>query len=274
MNSKNIIENVPRESESFRDKSASELREMLDRELSKPDKQIDYGLVDRLTTSVLEAEGRKRLAVDVDDELDKFRNRVSERNRKFFLPKWAVSLSVACAVLFCANCISVSAWSMNIFKALVNFVQGGVLIGFEDRQEESVIELPTSENDKYGIREKCAEYSVYPLVPEYLPDGFQLSDITIDDENTFTLLVFSYVSGKRKISISYTKYHDSKDIPSILVPSDTHNITEKEINGQTMYILEEDNQFTATFLKNDIMYLIFTDRLEYKENDKIIKSLV
>ena len=28
MNSKNIIENVPRESESFRDKSASELREM------------------------------------------------------------------------------------------------------------------------------------------------------------------------------------------------------------------------------------------------------
>lgn len=274
MNSKNIIENVPRESESFRDKSASELREMLDRELSKPDKQIDYGLVDRLTTSVLEVEGRKRLAVDVDDELDKFRNRVSKRNRKFFLPKWAVSLSVACIVLFCANCISVSAWSMNIFKALVDFVQGGVLIGFEDRQEESVIELPTSENDKYGIREKCAEYGVYPLVPEYLPDGFQLSDITIDDENTFTLLVFSYVSGKRKISISYTKYHDSKDIPSILVPSDTHNITEKEINGQTMYILEEDNQFTATFLKNDIMYLIFTDRLEYKENDKIIKSLV
>ena len=274
MNSKNIIENVPRESESFRDKSASELREMLDRELSKPDKQIDYGLVDRLTTSVLEAEGRKRLAVDVDAKLDKFRNRVSERNRKFFLPKWAVSLSVACAVLFCANCISVLAWSMNIFKALVDFVQGGVLIGFEDRQEESVIELPTSENDKYGIREKCAEYGVYPLVPEYLPDGFQLSDITIDDENTFTLLVFSYVSGKRKISISYTKYHDSKDIPSILVPSDTHNITEKEINGQTMYILEEDNQFTATFLKNDIMYLIFTDRLEYKENDKIIKSLV
>ena len=274
MNSKNIIENVPRESESFRDKSASELREMLDRELSKPDKQIDYGLVDRLTTSVLEVEGRKRLAVDVDDELDKFRNRVSKRNRKFFLPKWAVSLSVACIVLFCANCISVLAWSMNIFKALVDFVQGGVLIGFEDRQEESVIELPTSENDKYGIREKCAEYGVYPLVPEYLPDGFQLSDITIDDENSFTLLVFSYVSGKRKISISYTKYHDSKDIPSILVPSDTHNITEKEINGQTMYILEEDNQFTATFLKNDIMYLIFTDRLEYKENDKIIKSLV
>ena len=274
MNSKNIIENVPRESESFRDKSASELREMLDRELSKPDKQIDYGLVDRLTTSVLEVEGRKRLAVDVDDELDKFRNRVSKRNRKFFLPKWAVSLSVACIVLFCANCISVSAWSMNIFKALVDFVHGGVLIGFEDRQEESAIELPTSENDKYGIRGKCAEYGVYPLVPEYLPDGFQLSDITIDDENTFTLLVFSYVSGKRKISISYTKYHDSKDIPSILVPSDTHNITEKEINGQTMYILEEDNQFTATFLKNDIMYLIFTDRLEYKENDKIIKSLV
>ena len=65
MNSKNIIENVPRKSESFRDKSASELREMLDMELSKPDKQIDYGLVDRLTTSVLEAEGRKRLAADV-----------------------------------------------------------------------------------------------------------------------------------------------------------------------------------------------------------------
>ena len=273
MNSKNIIENVPRESESFRDKSASELREMLDRELSKPDKQIDYGLVDRLTTSVLEVEGRKRLAVDVDDELDKFRNRVSKRNRKFFLPKWAVSLSVACIVLFCANCISVSAWSMNIFKALVNFVQGGVLIGFEDRQEESVIELPTSENDKYGIREKCAEYGVYPLVPEYLPDGFQLTDIETEANKYYLRVIFYYNKGSTILNIDFQQFYNSEDIPTIGIPSDTHNITEKEINGQTMYILEEDNQFTATFLRNNMIYLIFSDGLDYEECDKIVNSI-
>lgn len=273
MNSKNIIENVPRESESFRDKSASELREMLDRELSKPDKQIDYGLVDRLTTSVLEAEGRKRLAVDVDDELDKFRNRVSERNRKFFLPKWAVSLSVACAVLFCANCISVSAWSMNIFKALVNFVQGGVLIGFEDRQEESVIELPTSENDKYGMKGKCAEYGVYPLVPEYLPDGFQLTDIETEANKYYLRVIFYYNKGSTILNIDFQQFYNSEDIPTIGIPSDTHNITEKEINGQTMYILEEDNQFTATFLRNNMIYLIFSDGLDYEECDKIVNSI-
>ena len=273
MNSKNIIENVPRESESFRDKSASELREMLDRELSKPDKQIDYGLVDRLTTSVLEVEGRKRLAVDVDDELDKFRNRVSKRNRKFFLPKWAVSLSVACAVLFCANCISVSAWSMNIFKALVDFVHGGVLIGFEDRQEESAIELPTSENDKYGIREKCAEYGVYPLVPEYLPDGFQLTDIETEANKYYLRVIFYYNKDDTMLTFDFQQFNNSEDIPTIGIPSDTHNITEKEINGQTMYVLEEDNQFTATFLRNNMIYVIFSDGLDYEECDKIVDSI-
>ena len=46
---------------------------------------------------------------------------------------------------------------VNIFKALVDFVQGGVLIGFEDEPED-VVELPVSENDPYGFVAKLAEY--------------------------------------------------------------------------------------------------------------------
>ena len=271
MNSKNIIENVPRESESFRDKSASELREMLDRELSKPDKQIDYGLVDRLTTSVLEAEGRKRLAVDVDDELDKFRNRVSERNRKFFLPKWAVSLSVACAVLFCANCISVSAWSMNIFKALVDFVHGGVLIGFEDRQEESVIELPTSENDKYGMKGKCAEYGIEFETPHYIPDGFVLTTIDTNCNDIGQSVRFIFENNKENFSIEYTKYFD--EIPKIGIPSDHYNISEIEVNGSPAVVSKEDDQYTIIYQKNKKEFFMAANKVHYEECNKIVDSI-
>ena len=264
-----IIEKLNADS-SIENQSLEQLRREYAEERAK--KNPDYALIGELAMIIAQKEGATPENIDVPECVAEIKRRANIKHR-IFAPKRLAAACIPLVLLFGLNAYTINAQGVNVFKALVDFVQGGVLIGFEDRQEESVIELPTSENDKYGMKGKCAEYGVYPLVPEYLPDGFQLSDITIDDENTFTLLVFSYVSGKRKISISYTKYHDSKDIPSILVPSDTHNITEKEINGQTMYILEEDNQFTATFLRNNMIYVIFSDGLDYEECDKIVDSI-
>ena len=263
-----IIEKLNADS-SIENQSLEQLRREYAEERAK--KNPDYALVGELAMIIAQKEGANPEEIDVPECVVEIKRRASIK-RRIFAPKRLAAACIPLVLLLGLNAYTINAQGVNVFKALVDFVQGGVLIGFEDEPED-VIELPSSENDKYGIREKCAEYGVYPLVPEYLPDGFQLSDITIDDENTFTLLVFSYVSGKRKISISYTKYHDSKDIPSILVPSDTHNITEKEINGQTMYILEEENQFTATFLRNNMIYVIFSDGLDYEECDKIVDSI-
>lgn len=45
------------------------------------------------------------------------------------------------------------------------------------------------------------------------------------------------------------------------------------VNGRKMYILKEDNQFTAAFLEDNIVYVIFADGLSYDECQKVIESL-
>lgn len=56
MDNKEIIKKVLDNADNFQNKSAEELRAMLDKELSKPDSETDYALVDELTTAIIEAE--------------------------------------------------------------------------------------------------------------------------------------------------------------------------------------------------------------------------
>lgn len=271
MNNKNIIEKVLSETDSFQDKSAVELREVLDKELSKPDKQVDYELVDELATAVIEAEGKERLTADVDAELNKLHERTSRCNRTIHLPKWIMGLSAACVILFCANCISVSAWDMNIISAVIEFTKGGFSVDFQKNKSE-IIELPTSEDDPYGIIAECAKYDIYPETPYYLPDGFCLkfidSNVNEDFANT---VVFVFVKDNMAISLNFQQYWN--EVGQIGIPSDHYNISETEVNGNAAVISKEDNQYTITFQNDKTVFLMFTKDVPYDECDKIVASI-
>ncbi len=136
-----------------------------------------------------------------------------------------------------------------------------------------MIKLPTSESDPYGIKTKCAEYEVYPEAPDYLPQGFELVDFQSDVNEVSTELQLFYKRDKVKLNISYIQYNNSEDIPPIGIPTDTYNIMETKVNDRTMFILKEDNQFTATYLSNNVVYVIFSDGLDYDECQKIVESI-
>ncbi len=73
--------------------------------------------------------------------------------------------------------------------------------------------------------------------------------------------------------MSYEAYENSDDIPPIGIPTDTYNLVETEINGQTSFVLKEDGQFTATFLNNNIVYVITSNKLDYDECQKVVESM-
>ena len=85
--------------------------------------------------------------------------------------------------------------------------------------------------------------------------------------------MFYYKKNNVKLNFSVYYYHQSETIPSIGIPTDTYNLTESTINGRTMFILKEDNQFTATYLSNNVVYVIFSDGLDYDECQKIVESI-
>lgn len=271
MNSKDIIERVLKEKNSFQSKSASELREMLDKELSKPDKQIDYGLVDELTTAVIEAEGKKRLAVDVNAELYKLQERTSKHNKVIRVPKWIMGLSASCIILLCANCISASAWDMNIFSAVIKFTKGGFSVDF-GKKESEIIELSTSENDPYGFIAKLAECNIEFETPHYIPEGFVLTSVNTNiNENVANSVQFLYEYKQQTISLSYKIFWN--DVSNIVIPSDHYNISETEVNESPAIISKEDGQYTITYQKGKTVFVMFTVDVPYEECEKIVASI-
>ena len=268
MSNKNIIEKVLSETNRFQNKSADELREMLDNEL-KPSSKIDYSLIDELTTAIIETNGNERLTVDVDEKLRQFNSRINNHRRILF-PKWAICLSAACVMLFCANCISVFAWDMNIISVVVELTKGGFSVNFNEQPKEIV--LSASEDDPYGFKAKLAEYDIEFETPHYIPDGFILTEIeTNTNENYANTVRFIYENGRQNFSFTFTKFFD--EIPKIGVPSDHYNISETTVNGKPAIVSKEDNQYTITFINDKTSFFMFTQDVPYDECDKIVASI-
>ncbi len=243
-----------------------ELEQRLDMELKK--KSPDYDLIEELSLQILESREQAVKEIDIQFEISKVKQKAIIKEKRFRYPKLAVAISVACLMIVCANTISVAAWGINIFSAIVEITKSGISIDFD---KSEVIKLPTSEDDPYGIKEKCSEYGIEPVIPQYLPDGFELTEVTNEESDNSTYVDFVFQNGNQKISISFEKF--SSSIPNIGVPSDNYNIAEIEINGEKAIISQEDNQYTAVYCNDNIVTTFFTQDVDYSECEKIIKSL-
>ena len=260
-----ILEKI--RSEVFLEKIISEeLEKQLDLELKKP--SPDYDLVDELTKAILEARGKAVKEIDVQPEIQAIRQRKIKRIR---FPKWAVAVSAACVVLIGANVFSVSAWDMNIFSAIIEFTKGGFSVDFI-KNEYEVIELPTSENDPYGIIAECAKYEIYPETPHYLPEGFELIDTSANVNEDFSNIAsFTFAKDNMLIGFEFERYwHDTG---KMVIPSDKYNISETNVNGNPAIVSKEDNQYTITFMNGKTSFLMFTQDVPYDECEKIVASI-
>ncbi|MGN0665364.1 MAG: DUF4367 domain-containing protein [Huintestinicola sp.] len=268
MNKDEVISRILSDENSFDAKSAEELEAMIDKELSKPDNEIDYELVNELTLQALEERGQKPLHNDVDEKLKELKAMQNEEKKHFHLPKWSVGLVAACVMIMCANVISVSAWNMNIFSLIVELTQGGAKIDFDEQDEEIV--LPISEDDPYGIIAKCKEHEIVADTPHYLPEGFILTNVEYNNADEYKCILFRYDNSSQFITISIDSYIENMQMG---IPSDKHNISEIVVNDHTAVMSKEDDQMIVIFRSGDYMVNIFTQNVDYSECDKIINSI-
>ena len=249
----------------------ADLQRELKKEMEKPSDQWNCEKIAEITETIhnLSCEGSKE--TDENRKSDLLKKIGESGTPTIKIHKW-LSVAVACAaVIVGLNAFSLRALGQNIFSAAYQFTKGGILI---DMSNDNNIELPVTSDDPYGMKAKCAEYDMYPLTPTYIPEGFELINIVEDVNNVTTNVIFYYKKGDILLNFNFNMYKDGKGIPPIGIPTDTYNIVEEQINGHKMYTLKEDNQFTATFLEDNIVYAITAIDCDYDECQKIIESLV
>ena len=250
------------------------LKQQLDEERAKPLKKRDFDKINSLSHEISELlDGEQQ--EDYSDGINRLFDRISDYEKAKKKPSIAFRklIPIVCSAvfLFTANCISVAAWNMNIFSAVIEFTKGGFSVDF-GKSDYEVIELPTSENDPYGIVAECAKYEIYPETPHYLPDGFELSAIDSNvNESYSNSITFVYTKGGASISISYDLYFN--EVGQIGIPSDHYNISETQVNGYPAIVSKEDNQYTITFVKDKTVFFMFTQDVPYDECEKIVASI-
>ena len=247
----------------------SYIKTELDRETSKPLRKRDFDRIEQLTSQLAELSG-----YDTSDNTDRLYERIRSYERAAKKPvnifKRFIPVLCCFVLVFTANCLSVAAWNMNIVLAVIEFTKSGFAVDFSKPKEE--IHLPTSEDDPYGFIAKLAEYDIEIETPHYIPEGFVLTDIDTNfNESCADEVCFVFEKGKLNFSLSYTKYHN--DIPQILIPSDHYNISETEVNGSPAIISKEDDQYTITYFKDKTEFYMFSVDVPYEECEKIVKSI-
>ncbi len=92
---------------------------------------------------------------------------------------------------------------MNIVSAIIDFTKDGFSVDF-GRDEMTIIELPTSDDDPYGFIAKLAEYDIEFETPHYIPEGFVLTEV----DTTETLYAFFWSICTKMCQKNFLHYID------------------------------------------------------------------
>ena len=242
----------------------SELRKQLETESAK--KNPDYRRLREISEEIARLENND-MEIDVErisrNIVKKAKIRKQRRLKKF------VTASSVCVVLVIGvNLYTTSVLGTNVLSSAIRLVENGFSVNFEDTPETE-LHFTESADDSYGIGAKCAEYGLSPEIPHYIPDGFDLNHF----EGYSNYLYFQYKKGNAELTVSYQVFENGEEIPEIGIPSDEHDIIEKQINGRYTVISWENNQFSALFHVGDTVYTVFTENIDYDESEKIVKSI-
>lgn len=250
----------------------SDLKKNLAEEMSKPTDERDENLISELEEMISEIEeeiisaSQKRSLESVMKMLDEY-----EEPKHVKLYKW-LAIVAACFVLVIGlNTVSLKVCGQNMFSAVYQLTKGGMAV--PPSQSEGKDNIVISDSDPYGMKGKCAKYDFFPVTPSYIPEGFVLEDISEESYDNLDLVFFVYKKGNEILNFQFTYYKTNDEMPPSVIPTDTYDVAEEQINGHTTYILKEDKQFTAVFDDKRIKYTIFAQNLNYDECHKILEGL-
>lgn len=259
-------------------RTLAELKAQLSAETEKPASQQDLDRINELTEAICLLVGAEEMIVQkseiASEQIVQTAAAKKSRTRKLRL---SVGIPLCAALIsgtLAANHYTMKATGKNLISASLIAMQDGYRVLFLINRFDPII-LPTTEDDPYGIRTKCEEYDFSPLTPTFIPQGFELKKITISDEGEYgRFLIFRYCRGDVLLNFMYDYYPNLDYMQEYGIPSDTMNVTEEQINGYTVFMLKEDDQFTALFYLDHVVYQIFARDLDYAACEEVLNSML
>lgn len=254
-----------------------ELQKSLQIELEKPVDEQDHEHIRDLIQTIAEICGTgEALTAEAEKEKKRLKDEISKATpaHRMIRVRWLIP--IACAmILLISNVLSYTVFGMNVFSAAVRISDGSIVISFDNDNTGSKAD-DSHANYASEILEICKENGFTPLVPSYIPNGLKPTESwgEVTDLAAYKEVNFNFINKKKKLNICIFHILDAAADIDYGFPSQSYNLSEETICGNTVYVIKEgDSEFHFTFKADNIVYAIYCDGYDEIEIRKIIYSM-
>lgn len=166
------------------------------------------------------------------------------------LRPWLSRLVATAAILalILVSSVTVHAMGIDIWDIIVTWTQETFQLGNTDQNESNIPD--TDDKRRYATLQEALEHKsiTTPLAPNWIPEGYNLVDIRVDETPMQLVFVAFYQCKDCKIKIQVKLYLDSD--PQQIEQSDSL-VETYESGGITYYIFSDYNQLRAVWIREN-----------------------
>ena len=202
----------------------------------------------------------------IDEELEDLaryqaRNGVRRKARRTLL-------LVACALLACGCALAAG---LKLWDLKVDVVDGVLGVSVQRNQNESTLQRAAGTGWGDALDQALVEHDVRAAVPKWIPEGFALADIIVDDEYEIVDIDARYEKGEDVIVFSIIQVKEGGMIDAGY-PMNEETLRTETVGNLEVYFFSNNARNSAAW--NEDEYLVyFSGDITEQEVEKMVQSI-
>ena len=177
-------------------------------------------------------------------------------------------LLVACALLVCGCAL---ATGIKLWDLKVGVIDGTLAISVQRNQNESTLQREAGTGWGDALDQALVEHDIRVAMPKWIPEGFELADITVDDAYEIVDIGAWYENGEDVIHFSVIQVQESGMIDAF------YEMNEESLRTETVGNLEvyffDNNARNGAAWHEDEYLVYFSGDISEQEVEKMVQSI-
>ena len=177
-------------------------------------------------------------------------------------------LLVACALLVCGCAL---ATGIKLLDLKVGVIDGALAISVQRNQNESTLQREAGTGWGDALDQALVEHDIRVAMPKWIPEGFELADITVDDAYEIVDIGAWYENGEDVIHFSVIQVQESGMIDAFYEMNEESLRTET-VGDLEVYFFSNSARNSAAWQEDE--YLVaFSGDISEQEVEKMVQSI-
>ena len=177
-------------------------------------------------------------------------------------------LLVACALLVCGCALAAG---IKLWDLKVGVIDGTLAISVQRNQNESTLQREAGTGWGDALDQALVERDIRAAMPKWIPEGFALADIIVDDEYEVVRINALYEKGKDVIHFSIIQVQEGGIIDAFYEMNEETLRTET-IGSLEVYFFANNARNSAAWTEDE--YLVyFSGDISEQEVEKMVQSI-